>query len=138
MAFIPSSGGIPKNATQLPISGNDPTDTKSYIDTGLSGKADKCKLVWSGNKYQANDTMQISDWDNKKFYVIETISFTGQGWHNFSLVYGGYAAWQVGFWGDSTQYCRYRLQVSNTGLVTISDALNSASNTAIVGIYAIG
>lgn len=32
MAFIPSSGGIPKNATQLPIAGNDPTDTKSYID----------------------------------------------------------------------------------------------------------
>lgn len=38
MAFIPSSGGIPKNATQLPISGNDPTNTKTYIDTGLSGK----------------------------------------------------------------------------------------------------
>ena len=29
---------IPANASVLPISANDPTDTKSYIDTGLSGK----------------------------------------------------------------------------------------------------
>jgi hypothetical protein len=29
-----------KDATELPISDSDPTDTKSYIDTGLGGKAD--------------------------------------------------------------------------------------------------
>lgn len=29
-----------ENATELPISDSDPTDTKSYIDNGLSGKAD--------------------------------------------------------------------------------------------------
>ena len=32
---------IPENATELPISANDSTDTKEYIDTGLSGKANK-------------------------------------------------------------------------------------------------
>lgn len=32
---------IPANASVLPISANDSTDTKTYIDTGLSGKADK-------------------------------------------------------------------------------------------------
>ena len=31
---------IPATASALPISANDPTDTKSYIDTGLSGKQD--------------------------------------------------------------------------------------------------
>ena len=35
---IEVSGTI-NTAELLPISGNDPTDTKSYIDTGLSGKA---------------------------------------------------------------------------------------------------
>ena len=33
--------GTVNTAELLPISGNDPTDTKSYIDTGLSGKQDK-------------------------------------------------------------------------------------------------
>ena len=37
---IEVSGTI-NTAELLPISGNDPTDTKEYIDTGLSGKADK-------------------------------------------------------------------------------------------------
>ena len=37
---IEVSGTI-NNASMLPISANDSTDTKSYIDTGLSGKADK-------------------------------------------------------------------------------------------------
>ena len=36
---IEVSGTI-NNASMLPISANDSTDTKTYIDTGLSGKAD--------------------------------------------------------------------------------------------------
>ena len=35
---------IYQNAASLPISANDSTDTKSYIDTGLSGKQDKIKV----------------------------------------------------------------------------------------------
>ena len=37
---IPVSGTI-NTAAMLPISGSDQTDTKDYIDTGLSGKANK-------------------------------------------------------------------------------------------------
>ena len=33
------------NATNLPISDSDPTDTKTYIDSGLSGKADTSTVV---------------------------------------------------------------------------------------------
>ena len=41
VAEILNKPTVPANATDLPISGNDTTDTKSYIDTGLSGKANK-------------------------------------------------------------------------------------------------
>lgn len=40
---IEVSGTI-NTAELLPISANDPTDTKSYIDTGLSGKADSSDI----------------------------------------------------------------------------------------------
>ncbi len=36
--------GTVNTAELLPISGNDTTDTKTYIDTGLSGKQDSIKL----------------------------------------------------------------------------------------------
>lgn len=39
--YIKNKPTIPGYATDLPVSSTDPTDTKSYIDTGLSGKADK-------------------------------------------------------------------------------------------------
>ena len=41
---IEVSGTI-NNASMLPISANDSTDTKTYIDTGLSGKQDKSTLL---------------------------------------------------------------------------------------------
>lgn len=126
-------------ATNLPIESGSATNTKDYIDTGLIGKAPKTSIVWEGNIYQQNDTATISNFDNKKMYVVECIGFTGGNWHNFTLCYGGHDYWQVSFWGDNTQYCRYRLYVnSGTGVVTISEALNSASNTAIVKIFSLG
>lgn len=38
--YIKNKPTIPTNAELLPISSSDPTNTKDYIDTGLSGKAD--------------------------------------------------------------------------------------------------
>ena len=40
VAEILNKPTIPEHATDLPISSGDSTDTKTYIDTGLSGKAD--------------------------------------------------------------------------------------------------
>ena len=139
VAEILNKPTIPTDAEQLPITSGSATNTKDYIDSGLSGKAPKNSIVWEGNIYQQNDTATISNFDNKKMYVVECIGFTGGNWHNFTLCYGGHDYWQVSFWGDNTQYCRYRLYVnSGTGVVTISEALNSASNTAIVKIFALG
>ena len=53
------AGDIPANATDLPISSSDSTDTKSYIDNGLSEKADIDNLstvATSGSYSDLNDT----------------------------------------------------------------------------------
>lgn len=42
--YIKNKPTVPGYATALPVSSSDPTDTKSYIDTGLSGKQDSIKL----------------------------------------------------------------------------------------------
>ncbi len=112
--------------------------SNSAVANGLSGKANKPRLAWSGNIYQQNDTATISNFDNTKFYVVECIGFTGGNWHNYTLCYGGHDYWQVSFWGDNTQYCRYRIYInSGAGVATISEASGSGTNTAIVKIWEI-
>lgn len=49
--------GTVNTAELLPISGNDPTDTKTYIDSGLSAKADintTCKYIQTTITWNAN------------------------------------------------------------------------------------
>lgn len=71
MAFIPSSGGIPKNATQLPISGNDPTDTKSYIDGHVKG--------WTSlGTFSDGGTVNISGYTELLVYAaVSTVKIGG-------------------------------------------------------------
>lgn len=127
------AGDIPTNATELPISSGSSTNTKAYIDNGL-----QAKKVWSGTKYQADDYVDIPNFDKTRFYVLEFVAYTGQDWRIYQLIYGGQASLQVYFWGDNTQFCRYRLTLNQTtGRLTIFDSLNGASNTALVGIYLI-
>lgn len=54
-------------ATDLPISANDPTDTKSYIDTGLSGKA---KKTWTalGTITEGGTALNISGYSELLIY----------------------------------------------------------------------
>lgn len=60
-------------ATDLPISANDPTDTKSYIDTGLSGKAD------------TNDTYTKSEIDNFLNGNVKLAYWSSQAISNYSI-----------------------------------------------------
>lgn len=48
-----------KNATNIPISSSDPTNTKDYIDTGLSGKADTTSAVQIAT-YRFNKTVNAT------------------------------------------------------------------------------
>lgn len=54
--FIKNKPTIPTNAEQLPIESGSATNTKDYIDTGLSGKADNsntCKMIQTTLTYNS-------------------------------------------------------------------------------------
>lgn len=93
------------------------------------------KTVWSGAAYQTNDTMQIADFNINKTYIVQFYTFSSI-YTDCHLILGGQQNIQFVVRGDSSQFARYRLSISNTGLVTISnESSGTAINTAIVRIY---
>ena len=135
---IEVSGTI-NTAELLPISANDPTDTKSYIDTGLSGKADTSDIPTTHTQqgsggYSQGDTLQINN--NVLAHSIIVINFGRYG-------YGGSftidkSAMANGFYsngiGVSFGSRTYVLSVSASGLITVVTS-NDALNFTIIGMF---
>lgn len=117
MAFIPSSGGIPKNATQLPISANDPTDTKSYIDTGLSGKV--------GSDFIATQTFSLDNLSvaNNTDYNYQ-IDVTKTGYTPIGVIQSSF----IGNYGTRFHFCKLNI-ASNICNVTFRANAESFSTT---------
>ena len=70
---------IVANATQLPISGIDSTNTKDYIDTGLSGKANTSDIPTVDNSVSLSSTNPVQ---NK---AITLANFFGNNGQYYSL-----------------------------------------------------
>ena len=74
---------IPEYATDLPISSGDSTDTKTYIDTGLSGKANKNDFIGTYSTTGLSTTTGVSIVEGGYFkfgnIVIVNIRFTLTG-----------------------------------------------------------
>lgn len=116
-------------ADMLPITSGG-VSTKSYIDSQNA----VFKSVWSGSIYQANDTAQITDFNPNKIYTIRLWAFSGV-YTDVKFFYGSQQNIQFAVQGDSTQYCRYRLTLNSSGLLTIIENLGGGSNTAILDIF---
>lgn len=78
--------GTVNTAELLPISGNDPTDTKTYIDTGLSGKQNTISdSGWinlplaSGVSNYGDNVSQYRKIGNVVYYYI-LVEKSGLGW----------------------------------------------------------
>ena len=71
--------GTINNASLLPISANDPTDTKSYIDSGLGGKQDTITLsngvvTWNTTNVSGNAYRNV--WYKYGRVVVAHLEFT--------------------------------------------------------------
>ena len=93
--------------------------------------------IWSGSKYTLNDYIDIPDFDKNTAYMFEFMAFSGT-YHTCFVSPVGDGYLQFVIWGDSTQHCRYRVQINtNSGRLTIVDVMNGGANQALVAIYAI-
>ena len=93
--------------------------------------------IWSGSKYTLNDYVDIPDFDKNTAYMFEFMAFSGT-YHTCFVSPVGDGYLQFVIWGDSTQHCRYRVQINtNSGRMTIVDVMNGGANQALVAIYAI-
>ena len=93
--------------------------------------------IWSGSKYTLNDYIDIPDFDKDTIYMFEFMAFSGT-YHTCFVSPVGDGYLQFVIWGDSTQHCRYRVQINtNSGRMTIVDVMNGGANQALVAIYAI-
>jgi len=94
--------------------------------------------LWTGSKYTTgNITMDkpIQDGDSIELWFKGLSSVYIQQFpiryiHSISDKY------QIGFWGDSTQYARYRITLTpNSTTFSIDDVINGNTGSALIGIY---
>lgn len=127
-------------------------DVATTSNNGLMSASDKenldkgtrTQVLWSGSKYSLNDTMELSETIILgKLYMVEFFAKSG-GFKSQYIFRGEFYAAQ------KTQVCqinyysvpdeagfRYRIETTDGKKLKISDATNTASNTAITAIYKI-
>ena len=103
--YIKNKPTIPRYATDLPISSNDPTDTKTYIDTGLSGKT-QVKVAKETVTTNASGFVQLNV-APKNIIILSAWSSTGDvliiPFSASSAGLGGTSMWWFRVHNDSLQ-----------------------------------
>lgn len=100
-----SVSGTINNASMLPISGNDSTDTKTYIDTGLSGKADNSDInnlyVVGTTDYTVTSALTVPANGYKEIIEMANAIPSGAIFLDASIPNnnGGYLFFQIGYYG---------------------------------------
>lgn len=113
---IEVSGTI-NNASMLPISANDSTDTKTYIDTGLSGKV--------GSDYITTQTFSLDNLSvaNNTDYNYQ-IDVTKAGYTPIGIIQSSF----IGNYGTRFHFCKLNI-ASNNCNVTFRANAESFSTT---------
>ena len=142
-AFQPNASGIVYSNTTSGLTGDDVQEAidemagdVSEINSALS--LFNIEELWTGSKYTTgNITMDkpIQDGDSIELWFkglssVYIQQFPIRYLHNVTDKY------QIGFWGDSTQYARYRITLTpNSTTFSIDDVINGNTGSALIGIY---
>jgi hypothetical protein len=131
------TAGMPDTypATQVMMS-----DGVTSVEEAVDELAESYTLKWSGEKYATNETITIPNFDSTKKYLFVFRTFTVSGFVGNFVVLGNQTKVQITFFGDSTQFCRYRFKKSSesSNVYTIdADSANTAANNALIEIYEI-
>ena len=125
--YIKNKPTIPTNAEQLPIASGSATNTKDYIDTGLSGKQNK---TWSyvGGLYPNGPALDVSDY-NELAVLIETGMSGGTLIHNyvgsmFKPMFDLYPTIRVAYYGSASYNVSGDLTYNNGNLTYAQFTLN--------------
>lgn len=115
--------------------------TGQVLTKGVSGwEASSLNItqVWSGAKHSQGDYVTLTQFDEHKMYVLTFKAFSSAGWLCNFIIYGGNEYHQISFWGDNTQFARYRLQLDKThGEFYMSDVTNGSATNELVAVYQI-
>ena len=145
VAQILNKPTVYQNAAELPVSSSDPTDTKTYIDTGLSGKQDKYwKQISSYFELTGNNTGTWSftdDLSTAKYtdimFCISLVNYNNGVRSSMSLSRLGFEAYGV-FYDYTVGSDRMYFQISkatNNSFTVSGTNLGSLSSRVFVTAY---
>ena len=124
-------GIVQSNAEDVAYEGN--TSVKEKIESVAS-----YRRVWNGSIYAIGDSFSITDFSTTKKYLAVFRSFTSGNYVNSFVFLGSQSDLQITFWGDSTQFVRYRIRrQSDNSYEIASDSVNTQSGNALLEVYEI-
>lgn len=93
----------------------------------------KLEKVWSGLVYAGGSSFTIPNYNIDNLYLVEFYSFSTY-FTTLKILKNGSGQYIVQ--GDSSQFCRYRIDDDGESTFTINDAsIGNTSNNAVVGVY---
>ncbi|MBO7676273.1 MAG: hypothetical protein J6S49_01990 [Erysipelotrichaceae bacterium] len=114
----------------------DGTEVEYSNGVSIKSKIDSmtARRVWSGSLYTVNNTFEIPNRKDAAIYFAVFRANSGAGYvYTFPFI-GVMSLLQFSFWGDSTQFTRYRIERSGN-IYTIVDVINGNTNSALLEIY---
>ena len=135
--YIKNKPTIPTNAELLPIESGSATNTKDYIDSGLSGKADKT-WTYVGGLYDNGPALDISAYNEIAIMLETGISGTPVrvfGGLFFKAIWDLYSTVRVAYYGNATYNVAGDLTYNNGNLTYVQFFLNgwTINNVRVFG-----
>lgn len=93
--------------------------------------------LWTGSKYTTGDIQLSKATKTNDVLILSFRGFSASMTQQFPiLIQSGVSNYQVSYWGDASQFGRYRLVITNNSTTfTINDVTNGSANNALIGIY---
>lgn len=93
--------------------------------------------LWTGSKYTTGDIQLSKATKTNDVLILSFRGFSASMTQQFPiLIQSGVSNYQVSYWGDASQFGRYRLVITNNSTTfTINDVTNGSANSALIGIY---
>lgn len=95
------------------------------------------EILWNDSKYTSGDIQLSSPLKNGDHIMLIFKGLSSAYIQQFPFIIDTTLSTylQIGFWGDSTQYCRYRMQVANNSTTfTINEVINGNAGSALLRI----
>lgn len=138
-AFQPNASGIVYSNSTSGLTGDDVQEAIDEMAADVSEIKQSLsdEILWNDSKYTSGDIQLSSPLKNGDHIMLIFKGLSSAYIQQFPFIIDTNLSTylQIGFWGDSTQYCRYRMQVANNSTTfTINEVTNGNAGSALLRI----